>query len=169
MVTKSDTESMQVEIVPNRYLMPATAQKLLNEIYGNGGIVRIMIHGPNLPRSVPYGPGRGTPIEENRDLLIEVGGQAFELSVKVGRIRLELESEKYFEGLRAACERALPFSFMIRRGKFFHTHPTLTDYAKFGSKVEDERLLGLVDPKAKKNSLAILSEEQVTIDDKEER
>jgi hypothetical protein len=32
--------------------MPVTAQKLLNEIYGNGGIIRIMIHGPNLPRSV---------------------------------------------------------------------------------------------------------------------
>jgi methyl-coenzyme M reductase subunit D len=168
MVTQSDTESIQVEVIPNRYLMPATAQKLLNEIYKNGGIVRIMIHGPNLPRSVPYGPAKGTPIEENRDLLIEVAGQAFELSVKVGRIRLELESEKYLEGLTAACERALPFSFNIRRGKFFHSRPTLTDYAKFGSEVGDERILGLIDPKAKKNRLAILSEEQVIIDDKEE-
>ncbi|VVB67082.1 Methyl-coenzyme M reductase II operon protein D [uncultured archaeon] len=157
-----------MEIVPNRYLMPATAQALLNEIYENGGIIRIMIHGPNLPRSVPYGPGKGAPIEENRDLLVEVGGQAFELSVKVGRIRLELESEKYFDGLKAACERALPFSFQIRRGKFFHTRPTLTDYAKFG-KVEDTRILGLIDPKANRDKLAILSEEQVTIDDKEER
>ncbi len=168
MVTKSDTESIQVEIVPSRYLMPATAQILLNEIYENGGIIRIMIHGPNLPRSVPYGPGKGAPIEENRALLIEVAGQAFELSVKVGRIRLELESEKYFDGLKAACERALPFSFQIRRGKFFHTRPTLTDYAKFGN-VEDTRILGLIDPKAKRDKLAILSEEQVTIDDKEER
>ncbi len=167
MVTESDTESIQVEIVPNRYLMPATAQKLLNEIYKNGGIIRIMIHGPNLPRSVPYGPGRGTPIEENRELLVEVGGQAFELSVKVGRIRLELESEKYFDGIKAACERALPFSVYIRRGKFFHSHPTLTDYAKFGSNVEDKRLLGLIDPKAKKNRLAILSEDKVTIDEEE--
>ena len=167
MVTESDTESIQVEIVPSRYLMPATAQKLLNEIYGNGGLVRIMIHGPNLPRSVPYGPGRGTPIEENRDLLIEVGGQAFELSVKVGRIRLELESEKFLEGLKAACKRALPFSFNMKRGKFFHDRLTITDYAKFGSKVEDTRILGLIDPKAKKNRLAILSEEKVTITDEE--
>jgi len=166
MVTPSDTESIQVEIVPSRYLMPATAQKLLNEIYGSGGIVRIMIHGPNLPRSVPYGPGRGAPIDENRDLLIEVGGQIFELSVKVGRVRLELESEKYFDGLKAACERALPFSFQIRKGKFFHTRQTITDYAKFGN-VEDRRLLGLVDPRAKKERLAILSEEKVTIDDEE--
>lgn len=166
MVTESDTESIQVEVVPSRYLMPATAQKLLNAIYENGGIVRITIHGPNLPRSVPYGPGRGAPIDENRDLLIEVAGQAFELCVKVGRIRLELESEKYFNGLKAACERALPISFQIRQGKFFHTRQTITDYAKFG-KVEDTRILGLIDPRAKKDRMAILSEEKVTINDEE--
>jgi methyl-coenzyme M reductase subunit D len=166
MVTESDTGSIQVEITPSRFLMPATAQKLLNEIYGNGGIIRITIHGPNLPRSVPYGPGRGSPIDENRDLLIEVGGQAFELSVKVGRIRLELESEKYYEGLKAACERALPISFQIRRGKFFHTRQTITDYAKYG-KVEDTRILGLIDPKAKQDRLAILSEENVAVHDEE--
>ncbi len=166
MVTESDTESIQVDVVPSRYLMPATAQKLLNAIYENGGIIRIMIQGPNLPRNVPYGPGRGTPIEENRDLLIEVGGQAFELCVKVGRVRLELESEKYFDGLKAACERALPFSVQIKRGKFFHNRPTITDYAKFG-KVEDTRILGLIDPKAKRDKLAVLSEERLTIDDEE--
>jgi len=166
MVTLSDTESIQVEIVPSRYLMPATAQRLLNEIYGNGGIVRIMIQGPNLPRSVPYGPGRGAPIDENRDLLIEVGGQIIELTVKVGRIRLELESEKYFNGLKAACERALPFSFQIRKGKFFHTRQMITDYVKFGD-VEDKCLLGLIDPKARKERLAVLSEKKVTIEDEE--
>jgi methyl-coenzyme M reductase subunit D len=161
MVTESDTESIQVEIVPSRFLMPASAQKLLNEIYGNGGLIRI-VHGP-FRRALS---GRGAPIEENRDLLIEVGGQAFELCVKVGRIRLELESAKYFDGLKAACERALPISFQIRRGKFFHTRQTITDYAKFG-KVEDTRILGLIDPRAKKNRMAILSEEPVTIDDEE--
>jgi len=166
MVTLSDTESIQVEIVPSRYLTPATAQRLLNEIYGNGGIVRIMIQGPNLPRSVPYGPGKGIPIDENRDLLIEVGGQAFELTVKVGRIRLELESERYFKGLKEACERALPFSFQIQKGRFFRTKQTVTDYAKFGD-VEDKRLLGLIDPKARKERLAILSERNVTIEDEE--
>jgi len=125
-----------------------------------------MIHGPNLPRTIPYGPGKGTPIDENKDLLIEVAGQAFELSVKVGRVRLELESEEYMPGLKAACERALPFSFQIKRGKFFHTRPTLSDYAKYGD-VEDKRILGLIDPKAKKDKLAILSEEKVTIEDEE--
>jgi methyl-coenzyme M reductase subunit D len=169
MVTKSDTESLQVEIIPQRYLMPDTTQKLLNAIYENGGLTRIMVQGPNLPRNVPYGPGRGAPIDENRDLLIEVAGQAFELKVKVGRVRLELEDEKYFNGLKEACERALPFSFQIKRGKFFHDRLTVSDYAKYGKDVEDKRILGLIDPKAKKDRLAILSEEQVIIDDKEER
>jgi methyl-coenzyme M reductase subunit D len=169
MVTKSDTKSVQVEIFPSRFLMPKTAQHLLNEIYKNGGVVRIMIHGPNMPAVVPYGPGKGTPIEENKDLLIQVGDQVLELRIKVGRIRLELEREKYIEGLKAACERALPnISVQIKQGRFFHDRPTVSDYAKYG-KVEDKRILGLIDPKARKDKLAILSEEQVIIDDKEER
>jgi len=168
MVTKSDTDSVQVEIVPSRFLMPETAQRLLNEIYKNGGIVRIMIHGPNMPRAVPYGPGKGIPIEENKDLLLEIGGQAIELRVKVGRTRLELENERYIGGLKAACERALPFSFQFRKGKFFHDRMTTSDYAKYG-KVEDKRILGLIDPKAKKDKLAILDEEKVTCEEKEER
>ncbi len=168
MVTKSDTDSVQVEIVPSRFLMPETAQRLLNEIYKNGGIVRIMIHGPNMPRTVPYGPGKGLPIEENKDRLLEIGDQAIELTVTVGRVRLELESQEYVVGVKAACERALPFSFQFRQGKFFHDRMTTSDYAKYG-KVEDERILGLIDPKAKKDKLAILSEDKVTFTENEER
>ncbi|NPV61305.1 MAG: methyl-coenzyme M reductase operon protein D [Methanotrichaceae archaeon] len=161
MVTTSDTDTVQVEIVPSRFLTPKTAQHLLEEIYENGGIIRIMIHGPNLPRTVPYGPGRGTPIDENKDLLIRIGDQVLELTVKVGRIRLELEGDQYYTGLKAACERALPFSFQIKKGKFFPDRLTVSGYAKYG-RVEDERLLGLTDPKAKKNKLAMLSDQKVT-------
>jgi methyl-coenzyme M reductase subunit D len=168
MVTKSDTDSVQVEIVPSRFLTPETSQRLLNEIYKNGGIVRIMIHGPNMPRTIPYGPGKGIPIDENKDCLVEIGGQAIELTVTVGRIRLELESEEYVGNLKAACERALPFSFQFRQGKFFHDRMTTSDYAKYG-KVEDVRILGLIDPKAKKDKMAILSEESVTFKEDEER
>jgi len=168
MVTNSDTESVQVEIFPIRFLMPETTERLLNEIYKNGGVLRISVHGPNLPRSIPFGPGKGVPIEENQDNLIQIGDQVLELTVKVGRIRLELESEKYLEGMKAACERALPFSFQIKRGKFFHDKLTVSDYAKFGKMedIEDKRILGLIDPKAKKNRLAVLSVDMVA-DDKE--
>jgi len=165
MVTISDTDSVQVEIVPSRFLTPETAQRLLSEIYKNGGIQRIMIHGPNMPRTVPYGPGKGIPIEENKDRIMEICGQVIELRVTVGRIRIELESKKYIEGLKAACERALPFSFQFRQGKFFHDRMTTSDYAKYGN-VEDKRILGLIDPKAKKDKLAILSEDQATFEEK---
>jgi methyl-coenzyme M reductase subunit D len=148
--------------------MPETAQRLLTEIYKNGGIQRIMIHGPNMPQSVPYGPGKGLPIEENRNRLLEIAGQAVELRVEVGRIRLELENKDYIEGLKAACERALPFSFQFRQGKFFHDRMTTSDYAKYG-KVDDKRILGLIDPKAKKERLSILSEDKVTYEEEEER
>jgi methyl-coenzyme M reductase subunit D len=159
MVTKSDTEPVQIEIFPRRFLTPETAQKLLKEIYEEGGITRIMIQGPNLPATVPYGPGKGLPIEEHKDMLLEVGNQVLELRVKVGRIWLELKSEDYLEGIKAACERVLPFSFDIKKGKLFHTKPTVSDYAKYGSDIEDERILGLVDPKARRErDLAVLSD-----------
>jgi len=158
MVTKSDTEPVQVEIFPNRFLKPETAQRLLNEMYEVGGITRIMIQGPNLPKSVPYGPARGLPVEENLNILLELGDQALELRVKVGRIWLELISEDYIERIKAACERALPFSFSMKKGKFFRTKSTVSDYAKYGNDV-DEKTLGLVDPKAKRErDMAILSD-----------
>jgi len=166
MVTQSDTEPVQVEIFPFRILTPETAQRLLSEIYRNGGIIRMMIQGPNLPRFVTYGPAKGMPIDANKPGLLELGDQALELKVKVGRIRLELESEKYLDGIRAACERTLPFTFQIKKGKFFHDKMTVSDYAKHG-KVEDKRILGLIDPKAKSDKLAMLSEKDVTTDNEE--
>jgi len=159
MVTKSDTKPVQIEIFPQRFLKPETAQRLLNEIYKSGGILRITIQGPNLPKAVPYGPGKGMPIEENMNMLLELGDQALELRVKVGRIWLELESEDRIEGISAVCERMLPFPFSIKKKQIFHTKLTVSDYAKYGSEVEDKRILGLVDPKAmKERDLAILSD-----------
>jgi len=159
MVTKSDTKPVQIEIFPQRFLKPETAQRLLNEIYKSGGILRITIQGPNLPKAVPYGPGKGIPIEENKNMLLELGDQALELRVKVGRIWLELESEDRIEGISAVCERMLPCSFSIKKKQIFHTKLTVSDYAKYGSEVEDKRILGLVDPKAmKERDLAILSD-----------
>ena len=67
------------------------------------------------------------------------------------------QATKAVEELRKACERALPFPFEMKRGYFIKTKPTLTDYGKYGFKsrtdetinLEDERMLGLVDPHAK--------------------
>ncbi|WP_281175210.1 methyl-coenzyme M reductase operon protein D [Methanogenium cariaci] len=40
-------------------LKPDSAEALLNEVVKIPGIRRMMINGPNLPRTVPYGPARG--------------------------------------------------------------------------------------------------------------
>jgi methyl-coenzyme M reductase subunit D len=117
-----------------------------------------MIQGPNLPRKVSYGPGKGLPIEEHQDLVLQIGEEAIELKVQVGRIRLELAGEEYIPKVEAACERALPFSFSIKRGRFFRETSTISDYAKYGRNIEDRRILGLIDPKAKKDKLTVLSE-----------
>lgn len=154
---KTETKPIQVEISPFRLLQPETAERLLNEIDGVEGVIRILIQGQNLPRRVPSGPGTGLPVEHPDRQIIQVGGQAFELTVLVGRIRVEIEDEVAKENLRKACARVLPFPFEFREGHFLKRKPTLVDYAKYGFKgkkderinLEDERLLGMVDPKAK--------------------
>jgi methyl-coenzyme M reductase subunit D len=75
----------------------------------------------------------------------------------VGEILVEVENETAVAEVRKACERCLPFSFEFKRGHFIKRKPTLTDYGKYGFRskaderinLEDERILGLMDPHAK--------------------
>ena len=50
---------VDVKIVPDRYLKPDTCEKILNEIYELEGLIRVLVHGPSLPKKVFYGPGKG--------------------------------------------------------------------------------------------------------------
>jgi methyl-coenzyme M reductase subunit D len=151
---------IQVRIFPARLLQPATAEKVLNEIDQVEGVIRMLINGKNLPRKVTCGPGTGADVNHPERKIIHVGGCAFELHIIVGEILVEVEDEKAVDCLRDACERALPFSFEFKRGHYIKRRPTLTDYGKYGFKsktdesinLEDERMLGLTDPHAKKDS-----------------
>ncbi|MDP3103565.1 MAG: methyl-coenzyme M reductase operon protein D [Candidatus Methanoperedens sp.] len=147
----------QVRIFPQRLLLPETAEKLLNEIDSVKGVVRMLISGKNLPRKVTCGPGTGMDVNHPDRVIIQVSGCAFELFVIVGEVLVEVDDESVMEELRKACERALPFPFEMKRGYFIKTKATLTDYGKYGFKskfdetinLEDERMLGMVDPHAK--------------------
>lgn len=147
----------QVRIFPQRLLLPETAEKLLNEIDSVKGVVRMLISGKNLPRKVTCGPGTGMDVNHPDRVIIQVSGCAFELYVIVGEVLVEVDDESVMEELRKACERALPFPFEMKRGYFIKTKATLTDYGKYGFKskfdetinLEDERMLGMVDPHAK--------------------
>ena len=153
---KSD-KLKQVKIFPQRLLLPETAEKLLNEIDSVKGVIRMLISGKNLPRKITCGPGTGMDVNHPDRIIIHVSGCAFELHVIVGEVLVEVEDESVVEELKKACERALPFSFEMKRGYFIKTKATLTDYGKYGFKskydetinLEDERMLGMVDPHAK--------------------
>ncbi len=148
---------IQIRVSPRRLLQPQTAEKILNEIDQVDGVIRMLINGKNLPRKITYGPGTGTDVNHPDRKIINVGGCAFELHIIVGEIVVEVENENAMENVRAACERALPFSFEFKRGHFIKKKATLTDYGKYGFRsrnderinLDDERVLGLTDPHAK--------------------
>lgn len=145
----SDTsEEVQVEILPGRLLNPETAQKLLSELSEVDGIIRVVIHGPRLPLTVPAGPGRGEIVDHDARRVIQIADTAVELTIYVGRIRMEVANADVKEEVRSVCERILPFSFEFRVGHYFHSKPTVSDYAKYGPD-PDKLLLGLTDPKRK--------------------
>jgi methyl-coenzyme M reductase subunit D len=156
---------IQIKVFPNRLLQPQTAEKLLNEIDQVKGVIRMLIGGKNLPRKVTFGPGTGSDVNHPNMEVIHVGDCAFELHVMVGEVIVEVEDESSREELRKACERALPFPFEFKQGFFIKTKATLVDYAKYGFKsktdesinLEDERMLGLIDPHAKaENNLCVV-------------
>ncbi|MBW6517146.1 MAG: methyl-coenzyme M reductase operon protein D [ANME-2 cluster archaeon] len=148
---------IQVEIFPQRVLMPDTAEQLLNVIDKVPGVIRMVIQGPSLPNRVMCGPGAGTPVNHPDRRLINVSGHAFELNIRLGRVQVEIEDRSVKEKLRQVVAEVLPFPFEYREGFFIRTKATLTDYAKYGFRsridesinLDDERLLGLTDPKAK--------------------
>jgi methyl-coenzyme M reductase subunit D len=147
MVTILDTDPVQYEIFPQRMLNPASAQELLNRLEQIKGVTRVLIHGPRLPLTVPYGPGKGAPVDHQSREIIRVGDQVMELQVKVGRIRLEAENDVMDE-IRAICEELFPFPFELKEGLFLRRKATVTDYAKYGpdETVEDKSIYGMTDP-----------------------
>lgn len=150
-------EAVQIEIFPKRLLFPETAQKLLSRIVELDGIERMVIFGEKLPAYVPSGPATGLPVEHRERKVIKVGDEVFELTVQVGRIRLELRSRDLIEQIREICDETLPFGYILREGLFFPKKPTITDYAKLGPDA-DEKLLGMADPKqrAKLDGLTVI-------------
>lgn len=160
---------IQIKVFPKRLLQPETAEKVLNEIDQVKGVIRMLLNGKNLPRKVTCGPGTGADVNHPDRIIINVGNCAFELHIIVGEIIVEVEDECAMEEVRCACERALPFPFELKRGHFIKRRPTLTDYGKYGFKsktdekinLEDERVLGLIDPHAKADTnLCVIGTEE---------
>lgn len=153
MIKKEQENPLQIGIFPIRLLEPSTAEKLLNEIDEVRGVIRILLQGPNLPVRTLHGAGKDVDVRHRDRQIIVVGNVAFELTVRVGRIYVEVESQAE-EDLRKACLRALHISFEFKKGHFFKKKPTVSDYAIYGTdksgqiNLDDKRKLGLADRKA---------------------
>jgi len=138
----------QCRIVTERLLNPETTEKLLNKLVKITGIRRMILNGPRLPPTVPYGPAKGCPNPHPMRKGICIGDQAFELQVHVGTILLELESRDAIPALQSAGEEVFTdFSFYIQEGKFMKTEPSTVDYAKYGPNA-DKTIIGMADPKS---------------------
>ncbi|WP_406661160.1 methyl-coenzyme M reductase operon protein D [Methanolobus sp. ZRKC3] len=152
--TFPEEDYVQLEIFPSRLLKPETAQLLLGEIAEIDGIIRLFIHGPRIPQTVPYGPATGEVVNHRGNKVIEVAGQSIELVVSVGSIRLEVANADVKEQIREVCEKVLPFTFEFREGLFIPRKQTVTDYAKRGPGA-DPLLTGMTDPKGKLKDLPV--------------
>jgi len=145
----------QCRVVPLRMLNPDTAESFLNQIVKVPGIRRIMINGPNLPVTIPYGPARGKPNPHPNRRAIHIGDKDVELRVQVGLVTLEVEDKAVIEAVRALCESFFTkFPYQLQEGQFMKTSPSLVDYAKYGPDM-DESIIGLVDPRRKEGPVIL--------------
>jgi methyl-coenzyme M reductase subunit D len=145
----TDANYPQVRIVTERLLNPETVERLLNRIVTVEGVRRIILNGPRLPSTVPYGPARNTTNPHSMRGMIKVGEQEMELAVHVGTLLLELESRDVIPSLKAACDPVFTeFTYRIQEGRYMKTEPSLSDYAKYGPDA-DKSIIGMADPKSK--------------------
>jgi len=145
----------QCRIVTERLLNPETTELLLNKIVSVAGIRRMVVNGPRLPETVPYGPAKGQANPHPMRKTIHVGDQELPLQVHVGTILLELENRDVIHALKAAIEPVFTdFTFRIQEGKYMKTEPSLVDYCKYGPNA-DKSMLGLADPNSKSRPVII--------------
>ena len=137
----------QCRIVPLRMLKLESSEELLNRVIEVPGIRRMMINGPGLPATVPYGPARGRPNPNSDRKMITVGGSDVELRVQTGLVTIEVEDESVTEEIRSVCDIFFTkFPYQLQTGQFMKTRASLVDYAKYGPDA-DETIIGLVDPR----------------------
>jgi methyl-coenzyme M reductase subunit D len=146
---------IDIKIIPNRYLKPTTAEKILNLIYELDGPQRVLIHGPSIPLKVFYGPGKGHDVNHTDRKKITVKGEEIELRVMVGEIVITLDIakfNKFMDDLQIILDENIPCDYSLLVGIFTRSKTTISDYLKYGNNFEtviDDRYIGIVDSRAK--------------------
>jgi len=145
----------QCRISTERLLNPETTERLLNALVAVPGIRRMILNGPRLPTTVPYGPAKGMDNPHPMRKKIHVGDQEMELQVHVGTLLLELENRDILPALKAACESIFTdFTFRVQEGRYMKTEPSLVDYCKYGPDA-DKSIIGMADPSSHSSPIII--------------
>lgn len=149
-------EFIDVKVVPYRLLNPQTVETILNKIYDLDGIVRVLVHGPSIPKEIPYGPAKGIKVNHKDRQVIKVKGEEVELKVKVGEIIVGVlcddKMDENIGKIEKIMDENLPCSYQMWVGTYTKRDVTVTDWMKYGPKFEkklDPRYIGLVDPNSK--------------------
>ena len=148
-------EIIDIKVVPYRFLKPETSERVLNRIFELDGIVRGILHGPSLPKTVYYGPARGTPVNHQYRKSITVKGQNIDLRLLIGEIILTIDVKllnEIMESIETILDGTLNFKYILMIGIFSKTQITVSDYLKYGTNFEssiDERYIGMVDSRAR--------------------
>lgn len=145
----------QCRISTERLLNPETTEHLLNKIVSVPGIRRMVINGPRLPETIPYGPAKGQANPHPMRKTIRVGDQEIPLQVHVGTVLLEIENKDVIPALKTAIEPVFTdFTFRLQEGRYMKTEPSLVDYCKYGPDA-DKAMLGLADPSSKSRPIIL--------------
>ncbi|MDF2955931.1 methyl-coenzyme M reductase operon protein D [Candidatus Alkanophaga liquidiphilum] len=95
-------EVIQVVVIPDRLLGDETTGKLLEGLRNVEGVKGIILQGPYYMKRK-----------------IKVGDQAFETTVKVGKIFVEVENEGLMDDIEKVCRGILPFGFYTHINKYY--------------------------------------------------
>jgi len=157
---------IEIEVFPHRYLKASTTEKFLNKVYSLDTVERIVIHGESLPKTVYYGPAKGTPVNHSERKEVVVQGIPIELTVMAGRFWIALKDDSELEKIEEVCKEVFPFGYRISAGKFLRDRPTVTDYIKYGEGFVngiDKKIVGITDPRSKfQSSVAVIPKENDT-------
>jgi methyl-coenzyme M reductase subunit D len=143
---------IEIEVFPHRFLKADTTEKFLNEMYSLETVERVIIHGQPLPKTVYYGPARGTPVNHPERKEVLVRGVPVELTVMAGRFWILLNEDNELNKIEEVCKSLFPYGYNLNAGKFTRSSPTTTDYMKYGEKLVnsmDRKMIGLTDPRSK--------------------
>ena len=154
-INKKSCKIIDIKIFPYRFLKAETSEKILNKIYELNGIVRVLIHGPSLPKKVSYGPAKGLDINHQNRKTIKVQGKDIDLRLNVGEIIITITLDNlnnFMDQLEDILIEEMPCNYITMIGIFSKTKTTISDYLKYGEGFEkhiDPRFIGMVDPKSK--------------------